>query len=554
MAFVSSSNNNTNSTNEAVNTAHGVSTASTQINAAYSTNIDNLSDDVICSFFASQPNSPQLAHEDLQQIHPDDIEEMDLRWKLIVNGNDTIGFDKFKVECYNCHKRVHFTRECRALRNQDNKNKEISRRSVPVEITTFTALVSCDGLGGYDWSDQAEEGPNYALMAYSSLSSDSEDIQVGEITIRELRKKLEKIQKEKDSIQFNVDKFKNASNSLNKLIECQIVNNCKKDEFVNKHVVENRKFDEEERLAREKDEANVALTEEWDDIQAKIEVDHELAQRLQAEEQEELSIKEKAKLFQQLLEQRRKHFAAKSAEEKRNKPPTQAQQRKIITGLGEGSSKRGREELEQESTKKQKVDEDKDTTELQSLMKVIPDEEEVAIDVVPLATKPPTIMYLVFSQLLKSVDREDLVELYKLVKAKYGSTRPVEDMDFLLRGDLKTMLEPHVEDEIWKLQQRKEISPYTTYNYRYAEQEALGTMARVDVDTLTMEQYLALSRENQAPGVVKPEIGGNVNFEIKSQFMRELREDTFFGNKDEDAHDYIDRVLSIIGLFNIPSL
>ncbi|GKF44665.1 hypothetical protein Tco_0131217, partial [Tanacetum coccineum] len=66
------------------------------------------------------------------------------------------------------------------------------------------------------------------------------------------------------------------------------------------------------------------------------------------------------------------------------------------------------------------------------------------------------------------------------------------------------------------------------------------TMAGVDVDTLTMEQYLALSRENQALGMVKPEIGGNVNFEIKIQFMRELREYTFSGNKDEDAHDHID--------------
>ncbi|GKD67564.1 hypothetical protein Tco_1321654, partial [Tanacetum coccineum] len=135
-------------------------------------------------------------------------------------------------------------------------------------------------------------------------------------------------------------------------------------------------FDEEEILAREKakkeKEANVALTEEWDDIQAKIEADHELAQRLQAEEQEELSDAEKATLFQQILEKRRKHFAAKRAEEQRNKPPTQAQQRKIIafkrvntfvdfrTDLVEGSSKRTGEELEQESTKKQKVDEDKD--------------------------------------------------------------------------------------------------------------------------------------------------------------------------------------------------
>ncbi|GKD95747.1 putative ribonuclease H-like domain-containing protein, partial [Tanacetum coccineum] len=164
MAFVSSSNNNTSSTNEAINTAHGVSTASTQVNATKFTNIDNLSDVVICAFFATQSNSPQLVHEDLQQIHTNDMEEMDLRWqmamltmrarrflkntgrKLTVNENETIGFDKSKVECYNCHKRGHFVRECRTPRNQDNKNKENLRRSVPVEISTSIALVSCDGL------------------------------------------------------------------------------------------------------------------------------------------------------------------------------------------------------------------------------------------------------------------------------------------------------------------------------------------------------------------------------------------------------------------------
>ncbi|GJU61208.1 ribonuclease H-like domain-containing protein [Tanacetum coccineum] len=177
MDFVSSSNNNTSSSNEEVNATHGVTTASTQVNTAYFTNIDNLSD-VICSFYSSQPNSPQLAHEDLQQIHPDDIEEMDLRWKmamltmrarrflkntrrnLTVNGNETIGFDKSKVECYNCHKRGHFTRECRAPRNQGYKNKESSRRNVPVETHTSTALVSCDGLGGYDWSDTSSHPPS----------------------------------------------------------------------------------------------------------------------------------------------------------------------------------------------------------------------------------------------------------------------------------------------------------------------------------------------------------------------------------------------------------
>ncbi|GJZ90703.1 hypothetical protein Tco_0662630 [Tanacetum coccineum] len=61
-------------------------------------------------------------------------------------------------------------------------------------------------------------------------------------------------------------------------------------------------------------------------------------------------------------------------------------------------------------------------------------------------------MYRIFSQMLKSFDREDLEDLYKLVKARYGSTRPVESMDYLLRNDMKIMFEPHVEDEVWKLQ------------------------------------------------------------------------------------------------------
>nr|GEU88110.1 retrovirus-related Pol polyprotein from transposon TNT 1-94 [Tanacetum cinerariifolium] len=153
---------NTDGENILINTANEVSTASTQVNADFFTNIDNLSDVFICSFFASQPSSPQLLHEDLEQIHPDNMEEMDLRWKmamltmkakrflkrlgrkLIVNGNETIGFDKSNVECYNCHKRIHFARECRAPRKQDNKHKETSRKRVPVETYASIALVSCD--------------------------------------------------------------------------------------------------------------------------------------------------------------------------------------------------------------------------------------------------------------------------------------------------------------------------------------------------------------------------------------------------------------------------
>ncbi|GJU60816.1 hypothetical protein Tco_1238582 [Tanacetum coccineum] len=62
-----------------------------------------------------------------------------------------------------------------APRNQENRNKKSTRRSVLVETTTSNALISCDGLGDYDWSDQAEEGPtNFALIAYTSTSFNSE--------------------------------------------------------------------------------------------------------------------------------------------------------------------------------------------------------------------------------------------------------------------------------------------------------------------------------------------------------------------------------------------
>ncbi|GJX09096.1 ribonuclease H-like domain-containing protein [Tanacetum coccineum] len=81
VAFLSSSS--TNSATRAVNTAQGVNTASTQGVADSSTTIENLSDAVIYSFFASQPSIPQLDNEDLQQINPDDLEGIDLRWNIV---------------------------------------------------------------------------------------------------------------------------------------------------------------------------------------------------------------------------------------------------------------------------------------------------------------------------------------------------------------------------------------------------------------------------------------------------------------------------------------
>ncbi|GJZ04915.1 hypothetical protein Tco_0538190 [Tanacetum coccineum] len=277
VAFVSFDNSG--STNETVNTAHSVFAASSKDQAS----TVSYADDVMFSFFANQSNAPQLDNEDLEQIDADDLEEMDLKWqvamltmrvkrfikktgrKLDLNGKETVGFDRTKVECYNYHRRSHFARECKAPRNQGNRNRDDPRRNAPVDTSTTNALVVQDGIGGYDWSFQAEEGiTNFALMAYtsqglsSSSSSDSNlviigyqmgleslearivvhekneavyeediaflkyDVQVKDISIKDLKNQLEEALKEKDDLKLKLEKFEESSKNLTKLINSQI--------------------------------------------------------------------------------------------------------------------------------------------------------------------------------------------------------------------------------------------------------------------------------------------------------------------------------------------
>ncbi|GJY01216.1 hypothetical protein Tco_0359368 [Tanacetum coccineum] len=154
MGFVSSPS----STNE-VNTAYGVSTANTQVSPAStqvstaSTQVStaNLSDDTIYAFLVSQPNMCQLVYEDLEQIHEDDIEEMDLKWQLALLSMRT-------------------RRECKGPRNRDNRirNQDSTRRTVNVEEISSKAMLAIDG-AGFDWSymEDDEVPTNMALMAFS---------------------------------------------------------------------------------------------------------------------------------------------------------------------------------------------------------------------------------------------------------------------------------------------------------------------------------------------------------------------------------------------------
>nr|GEW00952.1 hypothetical protein [Tanacetum cinerariifolium] len=256
MAFVSSPSPN--STNEST-TDFGVSIASSQVSTA------NLSDAMVYAFMDNQPNGSQLVHEDLEQIYEDDLEEMDLKWqlallsmrakrffqktgkKITINGSDTVGYDKAKE-----------------LRNQ--------RRIVNVEETSSKAMVKIDE-AGFDCYMADDKAPtNMAFMALSDSEYDElrvefnkskcnladykrglasveeqlvhyktnesllnenivvleRDILIKDTEIAILKSKLEKISKEKDVLETKIEKFKIASQRLDKLIGSQITDNSKR--------------------------------------------------------------------------------------------------------------------------------------------------------------------------------------------------------------------------------------------------------------------------------------------------------------------------------------
>ncbi|GJW97040.1 putative ribonuclease H-like domain-containing protein [Tanacetum coccineum] len=159
----------TSSTND-VNTAspaYEVSTVSPNINTACpQVSTANFSDNTVYAFMVENPNGSNLLQQDLEKIHEDDLKAMDLKWqlsllsmrakryflrtgkKIFINANDTTGYDKFKVECFNCHKMGHFSRECRAPRNKEGqfRNQYNTRKQGNNKDTSSKTMLAIDGV------------------------------------------------------------------------------------------------------------------------------------------------------------------------------------------------------------------------------------------------------------------------------------------------------------------------------------------------------------------------------------------------------------------------
>ncbi|GKA93374.1 ribonuclease H-like domain-containing protein [Tanacetum coccineum] len=280
LAFVTTSG--TSSTN---NFNSEVSTGTTKVNTASTeTYTARFSDATMYAILTTQPQGSQLLYEDLEQIHDDDLEEMDLKWniallsmrvrkfyqrtgwKIIIDRSNTAGFDKSKVECFNCHKMGHFARECRALRLKDSKNwnKGNSTKTVMIEDTREKAMCAIDGVG-FDWSDMTEEQnqKNMALMAFSDSEANfdkssstykrglatleeqiikykehevrfSEEVDVlkrsvgcKEYELGQLRIEIEKVKQEKEGIDFKIAKFDKSAKDLDEMLESQRSNKTK---------------------------------------------------------------------------------------------------------------------------------------------------------------------------------------------------------------------------------------------------------------------------------------------------------------------------------------
>nr|GEU82830.1 hypothetical protein [Tanacetum cinerariifolium] len=259
--------------------------------------------------------------------------------------------------------------------------------------------------------------------------------------------------------------------------------------------------EEMQRIARVYKEASSFNVEEWEDIQATIDAEEELALRIQAKEKEKYSKAKKARLLVDLINQRKRHFAQQRAEERRNKPLTQAQQRTYmsnyikhmgsytlkqlkrlsfdeIKNLFEATMKRVKKfppmesDTGESSEPREKEDDELTQKDLQQMMMMVLVEEvyveslQVKYLIIDwefyieesrkywriIKVRNHTETYHIFTDTLKKFNRDDLVKLCNLVKERFSTIEPTDDKEKDLWVELKRLFKPDNDDTLWKLQ------------------------------------------------------------------------------------------------------
>nr|GEU31521.1 hypothetical protein [Tanacetum cinerariifolium] len=208
------------------NAAVNVSAVGTKLSASTLPNVDSLGNVVIYSFFASQSSSPQLDNEDLKQIDVDDLKDIDLKWQMAMltmrarrflqktsrnlgaNGPTSMGFDMAKVECYYCHRKGHFAREC--ISPKDSRRTAVAepqRRNVPTGLESVEARLLV-----YKQNESVLE-ENIKLLNI--------EVQLRDTALTTLRQKLDTTEKERDDLNMKLEKFQTSSKRLTDLLASQ---------------------------------------------------------------------------------------------------------------------------------------------------------------------------------------------------------------------------------------------------------------------------------------------------------------------------------------------
>nr|GEY34276.1 hypothetical protein [Tanacetum cinerariifolium] len=473
------------------------------------------------------PNMDTLSNA---QIDADDLEEMDLKWQMAIltvrarqflqrigrnlraNGPTSIGFDMSKVECYNCHRKGYFTRECRSPKDtRRNVAVEPQGRNVPVETSTSNALVSkCDGVGSYDWSFQAEEElTNYALMAFTSSSSSSSDNEGGLITnidadedvtlkdvavvvkdVAVVAKDVAKIAEIKEDADVQGRQTDATITAATTPITVAALTAIPSATRRRKRVVI-RDLEETATPSiiihsepKSKDKGKRIMVEEPKPLKKQAQIKQDEA-HVSSIEEEATNISPSQKEHDDLSEEYHKTKEQLEEEESR-------------------ALKRKTKSQAEKAAKKQKLDEE--VEELKKHLQIVPnDEDDVYTEATPVARKVPV----------------DLEVLWQLVKERFASSKPKNFLDDFLLTILTYMFKkPDVQAQVWKNQK-------TVHSLTKVKSWRLLESYGVHIITFTSTQMILLvKRRYPLSRFTLDQMLNNVRLEVKEKsevFLELLR-------------------------------